>query len=89
MVATAIAAVLWAFYAFLAGRIGGKAFENQPIVGFAVAFGGALVVSGIVELVRRGIGWQRARSRAARGESAAEPGGDQPNGQRDAGLSGR
>ena len=31
---------LWASYAFFAGRIGGKAFEDKPLVGFAVAFGG-------------------------------------------------
>jgi membrane-associated protein len=52
-VATAVAAVVWAAYAFLAGRIGGKAFEHQPLVGFAVAFGGALAVSGLVEVIRR------------------------------------
>jgi membrane protein DedA with SNARE-associated domain len=58
-VAVALAAVLWASYAFLAGRLGGQAFENQPVVGFAVAFGGALVLSGIVEGVRRLIGRRR------------------------------
>jgi membrane-associated protein len=58
--ATAIASVIWASYAFLAGRLGGKAFEDKPLVGFAVAFGGALVVSGIVEVIRRVIAWRRA-----------------------------
>jgi membrane protein DedA with SNARE-associated domain len=71
-VATAIAAVLWATYAFMAGRIGGQAFEDEPVIGFAVAFGGALVVSGLVELARRTIAWQRARARAARGEPPAD-----------------
>jgi membrane-associated protein len=52
-VAVALAGVLWASYAFLAGRIGGQAFEDRPVAGFAVAFGGALVLSGIVELTRR------------------------------------
>ena len=60
--ATAIASVLWASYAFLAGRLGGKAFEDKPLVGFAVAFGGALVVSGIVEVIRRVIAWRRKRA---------------------------
>jgi membrane-associated protein len=60
-VATAIAAVIWASYAFFAGRIGGKAFENMPVVGFVVAFGGALVVSGLVELIRRIIAWRKQR----------------------------
>jgi membrane protein DedA with SNARE-associated domain len=57
--ATAIASVIWASYAFLAGRLGGKAFEDKPLAGFAVAFGGALVVSGIVEVIRRVIAWRR------------------------------
>lgn len=61
-VATAVAAVIWASYAFLAGRLGGKAFENQPLLGFAVAFGGALVISGLIELIRRAIAWHRKRS---------------------------
>lgn len=60
--ATAIAAAVWASYAFFAGRIGGKAFENQPLLGFAVAFGGALVVSGLIELTRRVITWRRTRA---------------------------
>jgi len=63
--ATAIASVIWASYAFLAGRLGGKAFEDKPLVGFAVAFGGALVVSGIVEVIRRVIAWRRAAAPSA------------------------
>jgi membrane protein DedA with SNARE-associated domain len=61
-IAVAVAAVIWAGYAFLAGRVGGKAFEHMPVVGFAVAFGGVLVISGIVEGVRRLIAWRRGRS---------------------------
>ena len=64
-VATAIAAVIWASYAFFAGRIGGKAFEDQPLVGFAVAFGGALVISALVEVIRRLVAWQKARRNKA------------------------
>jgi membrane protein DedA with SNARE-associated domain len=60
-VATAVAAVIWASYAFFAGRIGGKAFEDMPVAGFAVAFGGALVISGLIELIRRLIAWRKAR----------------------------
>jgi membrane protein DedA with SNARE-associated domain len=60
-IATAVAGVVWASYAFFAGRIGGKAFENMPVVGFAVAFGGVLVISGIVELIRRIIAWRKAK----------------------------
>ena len=61
VIATAIAAVIWASYAFFAGRIGGKAFENRPVLGFVVAFGGALVISGLIELIRRIIAWRKAR----------------------------
>jgi membrane protein DedA with SNARE-associated domain len=71
-VATAIAGCIWAWYAFLAGRLGGKAFENQPVLGFVVAFGGALVISGIVELIRRFIAWRRKRA-----ASPEEPQADQ------------
>ncbi len=71
-VATAVAAVIWASYAFLAGRIGGKAFKDNPIVGFAVAFSGALVVSGLIELIRRLVAW---RNKASRGAADEEPPG--------------
>jgi membrane-associated protein len=38
----AAATAVWASYAFLAGRISGKASEDRPVVGFAVAFGGGV-----------------------------------------------
>ena len=68
-VATAIAAVIWASYAFFAGRIGGKAFEDQPLVGFAVAFGGALVISALVEVIRRLVAWRKEK-RSAKNSSS-------------------
>jgi membrane-associated protein len=58
VVATTIAAVTWALYAFLAGRLGGRAFEDKPWAGFLVAFGAALVISGLVEVIRRVIAWR-------------------------------
>jgi membrane-associated protein len=61
MIATAIAAVLWALYAFFAGRLGGKAFENQPLLGLAVAFGGTVVISLAVEAGRRAWRWRKRR----------------------------
>ena len=63
-VATAIAGQIWAWYAFLAGRLGGQAFEDQPLLGFAVAFGGVFVISGIIELIRRFIAWRKKRAAA-------------------------
>jgi len=71
-VATAIAAQIWAWYAFLAGRLGGQAFEHQPLLGFVVAFCGALVVSGIIELIRRFIGWRKKRAEPREGPTADE-----------------
>jgi len=51
--ATAVAAAIWALYAFFLGRLGGKAFEDRPWAGFLVAFGITLVVTGLAELIRR------------------------------------
>jgi membrane-associated protein len=61
MVATGIAAVIWALYAFFAGRLGGRAFEDKPWAGFLVAFGAALVLSGLVEAIRRIVAWARKK----------------------------
>ena len=57
--ATAVAAVVWALYAFFIGRLGGKAFEDKPWAGLLIAFGATLVVSGLVEGIRRLISWRR------------------------------
>ena len=51
--ATAIAGILWALYAFFIGRLGGKAFEDKPWAGFLVAFGITIVISGLIEAIRR------------------------------------
>jgi membrane protein DedA with SNARE-associated domain len=61
--ATAVAAVIWALYAFLIGRIGGQAFEHNIWAGLAVALGASIVISGLAELTRRLHG--RGRSRPA------------------------
>jgi membrane-associated protein len=60
VVATAIAAVIWALYAFFLGRLGGQAFEDRPWLGFLVAFGGTVVVTGLIEAGRRIYGMIRA-----------------------------
>jgi membrane-associated protein len=60
--ATAAAGVIWALYAFFIGRLGGQAFENNPWAGLAIAFGAAIVISGIIELARRL--WRRTRKPA-------------------------
>ncbi len=61
VIATAVAAVIWASYAFLAGRLGGRAFEDKPWAGLLLALGLVLVVSVIVEVLRRTRPWRWLR----------------------------
>jgi membrane protein DedA with SNARE-associated domain len=76
IIATAIAGVIWACYAFFIGRLGGKAFEDKPWAGLLLAFGGTLAISGLIELVRR-LWARRTRRRAgAQGQGDAEHQGD-------------
>jgi membrane protein DedA with SNARE-associated domain len=51
--ATAVAAVIWACYAFFIGRLGGKAFEDKPWLGLIVAFAVTVAVSALIEAIRR------------------------------------
>jgi membrane protein DedA with SNARE-associated domain len=48
----AFAAVVWACYAALLGYIGGKAFADNHTLAFLVAFGCALAVTGVIEVIR-------------------------------------
>ena len=82
IIATAIAGVIWACYAFFIGRLGGKAFEDKPWAGLLLAFGGTLAISGLVELVRR-LRARRSQRRAGQGQGDAEHQGD-AQGQADA-----
>ncbi len=63
---TAAAAIIWALYAFFIGRLGGRAFEDRPWAGFLVASAATIVISVIVEGVRR----TRARRRRSRGHAS-------------------
>jgi len=56
-VATAFAAVIWASYAFMIGRLGGKAFEDQPWLGLLLALGVTVVISVAIEAARRARAW--------------------------------
>jgi membrane-associated protein len=67
--ATAVAALIWALYAFFLGRLGGRAFEDRPWLGFLVAFGATLVVTGLIEAGRRIHGLITRRSRRTTGSS--------------------
>ncbi|HEY1626717.1 MAG TPA: DedA family protein [Streptosporangiaceae bacterium] len=71
VIGTAIAAVIWANYAFWIGRLGGKAFEDKPWAGLIIAFGATIVVSGIIEGGRRLV----ARRRGGAGGGGAGGGG--------------
>jgi membrane-associated protein len=71
VVATAVAGLIWASYSFTLGRLGGRAFEDAPWAGFAVAFGVTIAVSGLVELIRRIV--SRRRAAATSGEHPTGP----------------
>ena len=72
IIATAIAGVIWACYAFFIGRLGGKAFEDKPWAGLLLAFGGTLAISALIELVRRlRARWVQRRA-AAQGQDDAQ-----------------
>jgi membrane-associated protein len=77
--ATAGAGLLWASYAFLLGRLGGTAFEDQPWIGFLVAFGITLAATGLIELVRRLRPWRWLR----RADSARADSGRADSGRAD------
>src|SRR5215469_4252808 len=63
VLATACSAVIWANYAFWLGRLGGKAFEHRPWVGFVLAFGIAVGLSLLIEAGRRLSARYRSRRR--------------------------
>jgi len=65
--ATAVAAVIWASYAFFIGRIGGRAFQESPWAGLAIAFGASIAISAAIEGIRRLRARARSRSAAADG----------------------
>ena len=48
----AIACAIWGSYTVLLGYFGGRTFEEEPWKGLLLAFGVALAVTGLVELVR-------------------------------------
>lgn len=60
--AAAAAAVIWASYAFLIGRLGGHVFGDRPWLGLLLALGITVAVSVAIESARRARAW-RLRSR--------------------------
>ena len=57
-----IATTIWAMYASLLGFIGGKTFEENHTLAFVVAFGTAVSVTVVIEVVRAGIKRLRRRT---------------------------
>ena len=82
IIATAIAGVIWACYAFFIGRLGGKAFEDKPWAGLLLAFGGTLAISALIELVRRLRARRVQRQPDAQGPDAqGQPDAESPDAQ--------
>jgi membrane protein DedA with SNARE-associated domain len=48
----AVAALIWSTYAALLGYVGGQTFEDNHTLAFLVAFGAALAMTALIELVR-------------------------------------
>ena len=70
--ATAVAAVIWALYAFFIGRLGGRAFEDNSWAGLAIAFGASVAISAVIEVIRRLLARRRrASATAAQAEDRA------------------
>ena len=63
----AVAAFSWALYSAAIGYIGGHAFEEDPIKGLALGLGLALLLAGMIEVVRH------VRARRSRRDAAAVP----------------
>jgi membrane-associated protein len=70
--ATALAAVIWALYAFFIGRIGGQAFEDDPWAGLVIAFGASIAISAVIEVIRRLLARRRRRASAQAGRNEPE-----------------
>ena len=75
-VATALAAVIWALYAFFIGRIGGRVFADNEWAGLLIAFGASLAVSAVIEVVRRLRGRGRNSGRAPADPERPAPSAD-------------
>ena len=73
--ATAVAAILWASYAFFIGRLGGQAFAERPWAGLLLALGLTIAVSGLIEVARRAWGWRRRFGARSQRCMAEEEGG--------------
>jgi membrane-associated protein len=74
VLATAVAGILWASYAFFLGRLGGKVFEGRPWAGLLLALGLSLAVGLLIEAARRIQRWRAAARDRARRPPATDQG---------------
>jgi len=66
------ATAIWASYAFLIGRLGGKVFESTPWAGLLLGLGIALVITTAAEAARRACPWRiLAHTRGSRPSTRA------------------
>jgi membrane protein DedA with SNARE-associated domain len=71
--ATAVAAVIWALYAFFIGRLGGRAFEDSPWAGLVIALGASVAISAVIEVIRRLLARRRRHRPPPRRPRTAPP----------------
>ena len=64
--ATVLAAAIWAVQAFLIGRLGGRAFADNPWAALGVALAASAAISVLIEVARRLRARGMARARHAR-----------------------
>ena len=64
-----MAAVIWATYAAVLGAVFGNAFKDNHTLAFILAFGTALSVTVIIEVIRH----QRNKRAEARTDGVADP----------------
>jgi membrane-associated protein len=69
----AVGAVTWATVNSVIGYVGGKAFERQTWLAFVVSFAAAILVGGVVELIRWIAGRRRPSDRDETGTSPGPP----------------
>jgi membrane-associated protein len=62
LLATAVAGVIWASYAFFVGRLGGRAFQHKPWLSLLVSLGIVFVLSVVIEAARRVLAWRKKRA---------------------------
>jgi len=61
LIATAVAGVIWASYAFFVGRLGGRTFQHNTWLSLVVSLGIVAILSVLIETARRILAWRKGR----------------------------